>query len=226
MGFFSTLAAAAAFMGLVNAEGLVSAAAGPLVHVTAFNSGPTKAGMYIYVPSKKANPAPIIVAIHYCTGTAQVYFQGSNYASLADTHGFIVVYPSSPSSGGCWDVASSASLTHNKGGDSETIVNMVKYTVAHYGGDANRVFATGSSSGAMMTNVLAGAYPDVFKAGSVYSGVPDGCFYVAGATAGMATPAWNSQCAQGKNIKTAQAWGDLVRSYYPGYTGSYPKMQM
>jgi acetylxylan esterase len=220
MHFFSTIFASAALAGVANALG------SSLKQVTAFNAGPTKAEMYVYIPTTQLKPAPIIVAIHYCTGTAQKYFQGSNYASLADTHGFIVIYPNSPSSGGCWDVASTASLTHDKGGDSQTIVNMVDYAVKNYGGDADKVYATGSSSGAMMTNVLAGAYPDVFKAGSVYSGVPDGCFYVAGATAGMATPGWSNSCANGQNIKTAQAWGDLVRSYYPAYNGTYPKMQM
>jgi len=220
MHFLPTLASAAALMSVGNA--LTSS----LKQVTAFTAGPTKAGMYIYVPTNKLASAPIIVAIHYCTGTAQGYFQNSKYATLADTHGFIVIYPNSPSSGGCWDVASTASLTHGKGGDSQTIVNMVDYAVKNYGGDATKVYATGSSSGAMMTNVLAGAYPDIFKAGSVYSGVPDGCFYVAGATAGMATPGWNNQCAGGTEVKTAQAWGDLVRSYYPGFNGTYPKMQI
>jgi hypothetical protein len=77
-----------------------------------------------------------------------------------------------------------------------------------------------------MTNVLAGAYPDVIKAGSVYSGVPDGCFYVAGTVPGQATPGWNSQCADGQLIESASQWGDLARSYYPSYTGSRPKMLM
>jgi len=203
---------------------VANAAQGQLQSVSAFNAGPTKATMHVYIPSKKLSPAPIIVAMHYCTGTAQAYFSGTQYATLADTHGYIVIYPESPSSGKCWDVASTASLTHNGGGDSKTIVNMVAYAVANYGGDATKVYATGSSSGAMMTNVLAGAYPDVFKAGSAYSGVPDGCFYVAGATAGMATPGWNNQCAAGTETKTAQQWGDLTRSYYPGYNGTYPKM--
>lgn len=180
--------------------------------------------MYIYVPANKQANAPIVLAIHYCTGTGPGYFSATQYATLADTYGYIVVYPSSPSSGGCWDVSSTASLTHNGGGDSETIINMAKYAAANYGGDANRIYATGSSSGAMMTNVLAGAYPDVIKAGSVYSGVADGCFYVAGATAGMATPAWNSQCADGDLIQTGAQWASQVHSYYPGYTGSYPKM--
>ena len=51
---------------------------------------------------------------------------------------------------------------------------MVKYVESHYGGDPNRVYATGHSSGGMMTNVLLGAYPDVFKAGAAFAGVPFG----------------------------------------------------
>jgi acetylxylan esterase len=220
MHFFATAGSLLALTSLGNAL------SSSLQQVTRFNAGPTAAGMYVYIPANKVSPAPIIVAIHYCTGTAEAYYSGTLYAQYADTYGYIVIYPNSPSSGGCLDVSSTASLTHDGGGDSETIINMVSYAVENYGGDADRVYATGSSSGAMMTNVLAGAYPNVIKAGSVYSGVPDGCFYVAGATAGMATPAWNSQCADGDLIMTAEQWGDLTRSYYPGYTGSYPNMLM
>ena len=117
-------------------------------------------------------------------------------------------------------------LTHNGGGDSQTIVNMVKYAATNYGGDLEKVFVTGSSSGAMMTNVMVGAYPDTFKAGSVYSGVPDGCFYVSGATATQDPPGWSNACANGQLTHTAKEWGDMVRSYYPGYNGTRPRMQM
>jgi acetylxylan esterase len=135
----SSLLAAALVLGRV-----ADAAQNQLTKVSGFTAGPTKAGMYIYLPTKKLSPAPIIVAIHYCTGTAQAYFTGSKYATLADTKGFIVIYPNSPSSGGCWDVASKTSLTHDAGGDSKTIANMVDYAVKNYGGDRDRVFATGS----------------------------------------------------------------------------------
>src|SRR4051794_26764819 len=114
---FATLTAYLAIVGLS------TALSSSLQQVTAFNSGPTAAKMYIYKPSNAPAKAPIIVAIHYCTGTANAYFGSTQYANLADSHGFIVIYPSSPSSGGCWDVASTASLTHNGGGDSLTIVN-------------------------------------------------------------------------------------------------------
>jgi acetylxylan esterase len=103
---------------------------------------------------------------------------------------------------------------------------MVKYAVSKWNGDLNNTFVTGSSSGAMMTNVMAATYPDIFKAASAYSGVPAGCFSVPSSTATSDPPGWNSQCAQGTLTKTAAQWGDLVRSMYPGYSGRRTRMQM
>ncbi len=79
-----------------------------------------------------------------------------------------------------------------------------------------------------MTNVLLGDYPDVFAAGAAFMGVPFACF---AASAGDPTnPAnqagWNSTCSSGQSIKTPQAWGDLVRGAYPGYSGRRPRMQL
>lgn len=201
---------------LASAASLVYGAA--LTKVNNFGTNPTGAEMYIYVPDKvAANPA-VVVAIHYCTGTAASMFAGTQYKTYADQYGFIVVYPDAPDAGGCWDVHTPATLTHNGGGDSLGIVSMVKYTISTYKADASRVFAVGISSGAMMTQVLMGAYPDVFAAGSSWSGVPFGCF--------AGSNMWNSQCAQGQITKTGVQWGDQVRAAYPGYTGKRPKIQL
>ncbi|KIJ46618.1 carbohydrate-binding module family 1 protein [Sphaerobolus stellatus SS14] len=182
------------------------------------STNPTGVGMYLYKPTTVITPTPILVAAHYCGGTAQAYFSGTQYAAFADTYGYLVIYPNAPAVGSCWDVNTNATLSHNGGGDSLGIVSMVRYAVSNLGGDVNRAYITGTSSGAMMTNVLIGAYPDVFKGGSAFSGVPFGCF---------AGPyAWNTQCAMGELIMTPQQWGDLVRNAYPGYTGPRPKMQV
>jgi acetylxylan esterase len=114
-------------------------------------SNPTNVGFYMYVPDKIAATPGIIVAIHYCTGSAQAYYSGSPYSTLAEQYGFIVIYPSSPHDGTCWDVSSKATLTHNGGGDSNAIANMVTWTIGKYSADTSKVFVTGSSSGAMMT---------------------------------------------------------------------------
>lgn len=128
---------------------LVNAA--QLTQVNNFGSNPANVPMYIYVPDNLASNPAIIVAVHYCTGTAQAYYQGTQYASLADQHGFIVIYPESPYEGRCWDVSSDATLQHDGGGDSQSISQMVTYTLEQYQGDASRVFVVGGSSGAMMT---------------------------------------------------------------------------
>jgi acetylxylan esterase len=194
------------------------AAAASLQEITDFGDNPSGIKMFLYVPDNVAEHPAILVGVHWCHGTAQDFYAGTQYATLADRYGFIVVYPSAISSDGCWDVHSPQSLTHNGGGDSGGIVSMVKYVEQHYNGDSSRVYVTGISSGAMMTNVLLGAYPDVFQAGSAYAGVPFGCF--AGADS------WNTACATGQITMSGQAWGDLVRDAYPAFTGARPRMQL
>ncbi|MEU1752802.1 PHB depolymerase family esterase [Micromonospora matsumotoense] len=194
------------------------AVAASLQEITNFGANPSGARMFLYVPaSVKPNPA-VVVGVHWCHGTAQDFYGGTSYASLADRYGFVVIYPSAPSSDGCWDVHSTASLSHNGGGDSLGIVSMVNYVKQRYAADPGRIFVTGHSSGGMMTNVLLGAYPDVFRAGSAYAGVPFGCF--------AGTSSWNTACANGQIIRSAQQWGDAVRAAYPGYSGPRPRMQL
>ncbi|MFG2044201.1 PHB depolymerase family esterase [Dactylosporangium sp. NPDC048998] len=196
------------------------AAAATLTEVTGFGNNPSNLRMYVYVPNTvQARPA-ILVAVHYCTGSGPAFYSGTEFASLADRYGFIVVYPSATRSGSCFDVSSPQALTRNGGSDPVGIMSMVTYAEQHYNGDPSRVYVTGASSGGMMTNVLLGDYPDVFKAGAAFMGVPFGCFATTDGSS------WNSQCSGGQLIKTPQQWGDLVRAAYPGYTGARPRMQV
>ncbi|KAM0806836.1 putative Alpha/Beta hydrolase protein [Seiridium cardinale] len=186
-----------------------------------FGPNPRGVGFYIYVPDELAASPPVLVNPHWCHGAANDTYVGSQYANLADEYGFIVIYPDSPNlEDKCWDVSSNETLTHNGGGDSLGIVSMVRWTLDKYNGDASRVFVTGISSGAMMTNVLLGAYPDVFAAGSAWAGVPFGCF------AGDGYDVWSDDCATGKVTHTPAEWAAIVQAAYPGYDGWRPKMQL
>jgi poly(3-hydroxybutyrate) depolymerase len=80
-----------------------------ITKVNDFNASPTKLGMYVYVPSKLTTPAPIIVAVHHCQGSATEFSTETHFMPLAQQHGFIMIYPNSRSSGGCFDVSSTAS---------------------------------------------------------------------------------------------------------------------
>ena len=189
---------------------------------------PTYIAMFIYVPDKVATNPPILVVSHYCSGDAAGVFseaKSGGIVAASDQYGFIMVYPQNHLPGttrNCWDVGSTASLTHDGGGDTQAIAQMVKYTITQYKANANRVYATGTSSGAMMTEALLAVYPDVFKAGAEFSGVPAGCW----ADGYAASNQWSGNCAGGKTTYTAQQWGDKVRAMYPGYSGYRPRVQL
>jgi poly(hydroxyalkanoate) depolymerase family esterase len=141
------------------------ASAASLTEVTNFGPNPTNLRMHLYVPDSVAPQPAVLLAVHYCTGSGEAFYSGTEFASLADQYGFIVIYPTATRGGSCFDVSSPQALQHNGGSDPVGLVSMVQYVLQSHNGDPDRVFVTGLSSGAMMTNVLLGAYPDVFRAG-------------------------------------------------------------
>jgi len=186
---------------------------------------PSYVNMYIYVPDEVATKPPIVVAPHHCQGTASSsYSEDSSLVSIANNTGFIIIFPEATGEN-CWDAGSTRSLKHGGGGDTGAVVQMVKYTLSKYNGDAGRVYSVGGSSGGIMTEALLGVYPDVFFAGVSLMGVPCGCWASSYDDTTGSTGQWSGPCADGTVTHTAKEWGDLVRSYYPGYTGHRPRMQ-
>jgi acetylxylan esterase len=195
--------------------------------ITGWSSGvPGYISMYEYVPANVVASPPIVVAAHYCGGSASAFFSfASSIVAAADRYGFIMIFPQTTnpaSSADCWDVGSKASLTHGGGGDTQAIAEMVNFEIAKRRADANRVYIMGSSSGAMLTEAMLAVYPDVFKAGAEFSGVPAGCW----SDGWSAASNWGGTCATGGDIMTAQQWGNLVRGMFPGYAGFRPRIQL
>ncbi|MEU4836458.1 PHB depolymerase family esterase [Streptosporangium sp. NPDC023615] len=197
-------------------------AAASLTQVTNFGANPTNLKMFIYVPDRVAAQPALLVLTHYCGGSAGAVFNGNgrDYVTAADRYGYVIVVPEVTRSEKCFDVSTPAALRRDGGGDSTGVMAMVAWARQRHNVDPARIVVSGFSSGAMMTNVLAAQYPDVFAAGSAFSGVPAGCFATTNGSL------WNSQCSGGNLIKTAQQWGDQARAMYPGYTGRYPRMQL
>lgn len=221
----AAVGAAVAFTALTVAAGAAApASAAGLTQVSDFGANPGGAQMYVYVPdTRPANP-PILLALHGCGGSGPGFYSGSEFASLADRYGFIVIYPSAEQQAGfgkCWDTWSDAAKVRGGGSDPVSLVSMITYAEQTYHGDANRVYVTGSSSGGMMTDEMLALYPDVFKAGAAYMGVPFDCFANA-----ADYPPGTSKCTGGSMVRTAQQWGDEVRAADPGYSGPRPPIQL
>ena len=224
------LVAAALALGLGGGAQLAAAppaAAATLVEVTGVGSNPGGLRMHLFVPDRVAATPGVLVVVHYCTGSAQAMYSGTQFDELASQYGYIVVYPSTNRPGNCFDVSSTAALTRDGGSDPQSIVQMVRWVQQRYATDTSRVFVTGTSSGAMTTQLLLAEYPDVFAAGAAFAGVPATCFATNGAAPGTTSQAgWNSDCAQGRRVMTGQQWGDLARATYRGYTGPRPRVQL
>ena len=214
------LALVAMTLGLLAAT---TAHAAALAQVSSWGASgvPSYMQMYIYVPDKLATKPPIVVSSHSCGSTATGQMGNiPKFTAAADANGFILILPDN-SGNNCWDVGSTKSLTHDGGGDTQGVAQMVKYALTKYNGDPSRVYAFGGSSGGMMTQALMAVYPDVFRAGSARAGVPAGCWADGYASSNQ----WSNNCAGGNTTKTAQQWGDLVRAMYPGYAGHRPRVQ-
>ncbi|KAJ2986610.1 hypothetical protein NUW58_g4942 [Xylaria curta] len=190
-----------------------------LTPISNWGDNPTNLELLAYFPKPMPAKPAVILALHACSLSGQQYSEENNYTAYADERGFIALFPSTKNDGNCWDVASNKSLTHNGGGDSLGLVNMIKWAISEHNADPAKIFVTGSSSGCMMTNVMGGTYPDVFAASSCYSGFPAGCLAGAPASSpGSGDPA----CGSGKAHKTGPEWAKVVRDMYPGYNGTYP----
>ncbi|MFJ8625014.1 PHB depolymerase family esterase [Kitasatospora sp. NPDC093550] len=221
--FTSRLLGLLAALGLTLGLGLQAApqaAAASLTQITNFGTNPTGLLMHLYVPNNVRPNPPILLALHGCQGSGPYMYSSTDFGSLADRYGFLVIYPSTNPGGSCWDVSSDQALTRNGGSDPVGLMSMITYTEQHYGGNPDAVYVTGESSGGMMTNVMLADYPDVFKAGAAFMGVPYHCFYT-GTVRG-----WNGPCAQGQVSMSPQQWGGLVRAADRGYTGPRPRVQL
>jgi esterase, PHB depolymerase family len=203
-----------------------TASAGTTSQLTNFGSNPKSLPMYLYTPTNVGAKPPILLHLHAChasNGGQSMCSSGNSFALQADKYGFFMVCPSAVSSDQCWDVHSTADLTHGgTGSDAEGMMSAIDYVIANKNADANRVYVAGYSSGGMMTQAMIGAYPDVFKAGAAFAGVPFACF----AQGSIDSLGWSSTCATGNVTKTGAQWGDLVRAAYPGYTGPRPRIQL
>jgi poly(hydroxyalkanoate) depolymerase family esterase len=131
----------------------------------------------LYVPStyKSRTPMPLVVALHGCTQTADVYRQLSGWDAKAENKGFIVLFPQQSSSRNpedCWNWFQPADMQRGSG-EPSIIDGMVTTVEHHYSVDTHRVYVAGFSAGGAMANVMAATYPDVFAA----VGVGSGCEY-------------------------------------------------
>jgi poly(hydroxyalkanoate) depolymerase family esterase len=123
---------------------------------------------------------PLVVALHGCTQSADVFRQLTGWDKLAQAKGFIVVFPQQSSSNNsfeCWNFFQNADMSRGSG-EPSMIAGITQWVQQHYSVNRQRTYVTGFSAGGAMTSVMAATYPDLYAA----AGIGDGCEYAATAT--------------------------------------------
>jgi poly(3-hydroxybutyrate) depolymerase len=112
-----------------------AAAAGGLEQVTGFGTNPGNLQMYEYAPAGLPANAPLVIALHGCTQTADAYYTNSGWPKYADLWGFAVVFPQTTAANNalsCFGWFDPAEDTRGKG-EAASIVQMVEHAKQQYG---------------------------------------------------------------------------------------------
>ncbi|GGW40245.1 extracellular catalytic domain type 1 short-chain-length polyhydroxyalkanoate depolymerase [Streptomyces xantholiticus] len=209
-------ALAVAAGGLLFSPAPAAHAAVPLERVGDFGSDPGNLDMYVYRPASLAPDPAVVVALHGCTQSAQVYADNSGLTAFADRHGFLLVLAGTTSANNVNSCFNWFQATDNRRGQGEaaSIRQMVAHAESAYGADPARTYVTGLSAGGAMTSVMLAAYPDVFEAGAVIAGIPYDCTKDTGPFL----------CMSPGTDRTPAEWARRVRDAYPSYTGPWPRV--
>ncbi|MFI2367924.1 PHB depolymerase family esterase [Streptomyces sp. NPDC018833] len=187
-----------------------------LERVTAFGSNPGNLAMYVHRPASLPAAPPVVVALHGCTQSAQVYADNSGLADFAARHGFLLVLAQTTASNNASSCFNWFQAADNRRGQGEaaSVRQMVAHAESAYGADPSRTFVTGLSAGGAMTAVMLAAYPDAFEAGAVIAGIPYDCTKDMGPF----------PCMSPGTDRTPAVWAQRVRDAYPSYTGPWPRV--
>lgn len=190
-----------------------------LTQVSNFGSNPGSLNMYGYRPtSAPASGAPLVLALHGCTQSANDYYTNSGWPKMADAYGFDMIFAEQPSATSpieyCFDWGDTSNDARGNG-EAESLYQMVQYAETNWHVDAGRIYITGLSAGAGMTADMLADYPDVFAGGSIDSGPAAQC-----STSGI----YNTNCTSGTTGNSVAQWGSLIRNSDSGYSGPYPRV--
>lgn len=178
----------------------------------------------LYVPSGLTEePQGLVVMLHGCTQNPDDFANGTTMNAHAERHGLLVAYPAQTgahNAASCWNWFRPGDQRRDAG-EPAIIAGITRALIAEFGVDPSRVYAAGLSAGGAMAAVLGEAYPDLYAAIGVHSGLPHGAASdvasafsaMRGEAAGSRTPA--ARPAGGHTLRTIVFHGSADGTVHP-----------
>lgn len=105
----------------------------------------------LHVPDTVQQPAPLVIALHGGGGTAVQFRAETDFDSLADQNGFIVVYPQGFNRE--WNERRGSGMNRRSSSEDDVgfISALIDHLASQYPIDLDRVYAMGMSNGGFMS---------------------------------------------------------------------------
>ncbi len=131
----------------------------------------------LYVPPHAGErPLPLVVMLHGCTQDPDDFALGTRMNELARRDGWFVLYPAQSRQANpqrCWNWFKHSHQQRGRG-EPALLAAMTQHIMVQHGIDATRVYVAGLSAGGAMAAILGEAYPEIYAAVGVHSGLASG----------------------------------------------------